>query len=97
MLQLFLPYHLATRSPLESEATFCTGRLGRPIAFTTEEKVTQFIEAARMRLGLTLYWGVASELEFPGLDQTQNLDLDPALPEVLLLEQLVSSTLFVHT
>ena len=85
MLQLFLPYMIFCPAPLEASATFCTGPSARPIAFTSEEKVVNFVEQARQRLGLKLDWGMASELEFPGLE-LHKLDLDPVLPSLVVRE-----------
>lgn len=86
MTQLFVPYVLATTAhPLDSQATFCTGQNQRPIAFTSVDKVQHFVAEAKKRLGLLLEWGTASELEFPGLLET-DLDVDPMLPTVLVVE-----------
>lgn len=76
MVTLYLPYTLATNGPLMSEAAFCTSINNKLIAFTSVHKVFQFIEQAQKLLGIKLEWGVANNVEFPGID-TMDFEFDP--------------------
>lgn len=78
MVTLYLPYTLAVHGPLSSEAAFCTSISNKLIAFTSVHKVFNFIEQAQKLLGIKLEWGVANNVEFPGLDIVE-FELDPLI------------------
>jgi hypothetical protein len=77
LFQLYLPFLVTQENgALSSVESFCTAISGKPIAFTSVEGVRNYIAVARNLLSLDLQWGVATELEFPGLCET-DLEIDP--------------------
>jgi hypothetical protein len=76
MKTYYIPYSVASQNPIAAEPTFCTGQSGFPIVFTTVRYAEDFVNNAK-RIGIKLDWGMATELEFPGLEDCSAFEIDP--------------------